>query len=267
MIVFKTIALAFSLFSAIPVPRVEWNSRNLRYVMCAFPLVGVIIGGVCWLWLWGCLQLRTVSVQQIYFLQAAGLTLLPVLLSGGIHLDGLCDTADALGSHSDRAKMASILRDPHCGASALIACCGWFAGMFAFSASIHPSVRTGAALVLLFTLSRLLSAFAVASLPPAEGSSLVKTFSDTAQKRIVRISTGGTALCLSLVVSLFAPWECLSVVVAQSLFSIYYVRLCRRFGGISGDLAGWFVQWAEFVSMGALAIVPAVLAYIFGVSL
>ena len=234
MIVFKTIALAFSLFSAIPVPRVEWNSRNLRYVMCAFPLVGVIIGGVCWLWL---------------------------------YLDGLCDTADALGSHSDRAKMASILRDPHCGASALIACCGWFAGMFAFSASIHPSVRTGAALALLFTLSRLLSAFAVASLPPAEGSSLVKTFSDTAQKRIVRISTGGAALCLSLIVSLFAPWECLSVVVAQSLFSIYYARLCRRFGGISGDLAGWFVQWAEFVSMGALAIVPAVLAYIFGVSL
>ena len=46
MIVLQTIAVAFAMFSAIPVPQFEWNEKNMRYAMCAFPLIGVVIG-VC----------------------------------------------------------------------------------------------------------------------------------------------------------------------------------------------------------------------------
>ena len=44
MIVLQTIAVAFAMFSAIPVPQFEWNEKNMRYAMCAFPLIGVVIG-------------------------------------------------------------------------------------------------------------------------------------------------------------------------------------------------------------------------------
>ena len=47
---FETIAVAFAMFSALPVPQPEWNRRNMRYALCAFPLIGVVIGGLWWGW-------------------------------------------------------------------------------------------------------------------------------------------------------------------------------------------------------------------------
>ena len=45
---------------------------------------------------------------------------LPLLVTGGIHADGFCDTVDALSSHAEREKMLEILKDSHCGAFAVI---------------------------------------------------------------------------------------------------------------------------------------------------
>ena len=51
MIVLQTVAVAFSMFSALPMPQIEWNDKNMRWSLCAFPLVGVLIGLGCWGWL------------------------------------------------------------------------------------------------------------------------------------------------------------------------------------------------------------------------
>ncbi len=40
MTVLQTIAVAFAMFSAVPVPQFDWNEKNMRYSLCAFPLVG-----------------------------------------------------------------------------------------------------------------------------------------------------------------------------------------------------------------------------------
>ena len=47
MTVLQTIAVAFAMFSALPVPQFEWNEKNMRYAMCAFPLIGLVCG-VLW---------------------------------------------------------------------------------------------------------------------------------------------------------------------------------------------------------------------------
>jgi len=47
----RSIAMAFSMFSRVPMPRVEWKSSNMKYMLCALPLVGVA-AGVCMM-LWG----------------------------------------------------------------------------------------------------------------------------------------------------------------------------------------------------------------------
>ena len=57
------------MFSAIPVPQFDWNEKNMRYAMCAFPLIGVVIGAawcVC-----GVLPLPGLA-------KAAGFALVPV---------------------------------------------------------------------------------------------------------------------------------------------------------------------------------------------
>ena len=76
--VLRSAAMAFQMFSVVPMPRVEWKKENMRYMLCCLPLVGVVIMAALWLWELVCGVLGFGSV-----LYAAGLTLLPALLSGG----------------------------------------------------------------------------------------------------------------------------------------------------------------------------------------
>lgn len=46
MTVLQTIAVAFAMFSAIPMPQFEWSQKNMRYALCAFPLIGTVCGGL-----------------------------------------------------------------------------------------------------------------------------------------------------------------------------------------------------------------------------
>ena len=46
MIVLQTIAVAFAMFSAVPVPQFVWGEKNMRYALCAFPLVGLLCGAL-----------------------------------------------------------------------------------------------------------------------------------------------------------------------------------------------------------------------------
>ena len=117
MTVLQTIAVAFAMFSAVPVPQFDWNEKNMRYSLCAFPLVGVLCG-VLW-----CV---CASLPLPAMVRAAGFCLIPVWVTGGIHLDGYADTCDALCSYGDTQKKLDILKDPHCGAFAVIRLCSYF---------------------------------------------------------------------------------------------------------------------------------------------
>lgn len=102
----QSCSIAFSMYSRIPMPRTEWNQENMKYAMCFFPLVGVVIGGIVFF----------VSKILLYFnvsdlFYSVTLTLLPVIVTGGIHMDGFMDTSDALGSYGSREKKLEILKD------------------------------------------------------------------------------------------------------------------------------------------------------------
>ena len=43
MFVLETVIVAFSMFSAIPMPGIRWNDQNMKYSLCAFPLIGAVI--------------------------------------------------------------------------------------------------------------------------------------------------------------------------------------------------------------------------------
>ena len=156
--VFETIAVAFAMFSAVPVPQPIWNEKNMRYALCAFPLVGVVCG-VAWFG-WSALA-EKLAFPLIF--RAAGFCLLPVWLTGGIHLDGYADTCDARSSYGDMEKKQKILKDPHCGAFAVIRLCMYFVLWFALCCSFQPAEKGLLCMGLGFVLSRALSGLAVAS--------------------------------------------------------------------------------------------------------
>lgn len=245
MIVLETVAVAFSLFSALPVPQFAWNARNMRYSLCAFPLVGAVIG-LC-VWSWGQLC-QWLALPEL--LRGAGLCLLPVLITGGIHLDGYCDTCDALASHSDIETRQKILKDPHLGAFAAIRLCVYFVADFALWTAL-PALRLPV-LLGLFCLSRALSGLALTVFPVREGGGLARSFAEAADRRRVRAALLALSAALSLMLVLLNAWE---AVLAAGLVFCCYRRLCvRDFGGLSGDLAGWFLQTAELWMTAALVL-------------
>ena len=215
MTALQTIAVAFAMFSALPMPQFDWNEKNMRYALCAFPLVGVVCGA---LWcVCGVLPLPAAA-------RAAGFCLVPVWVTGGIHLDGYADTCDALSSYGDTAKKLEILKDPHCGAFAVIRLCSYFAAYFALCGCVAFTPRVGVLWTLALVGERALSVRQVLA-----------------------------ALCAMLAVGLTALGGWALVLAAGCVFARYYVVAKKQFGGVTGDLAGWFLQKCEIWMLAALA--------------
>ena len=241
--ILQTVAVAFSMFSAVPMPQFPWDRDNMRYMLCAFPLVGALIGLLCWGW-----TALTSALSLPGLIRGAGLCLIPVLITGGVHLDGFCDTWDALASHADPEKKRAILRDPHIGTFAGIHLACWFLAAFALWTEL-PDFRA-LPVCLSFVLSRSLSGFAVAAFPIAEDSGLALTFADAADRTGVRAICLCIALFCAAVMCFAGGWS--MVLAAAVVFLVYRYVLLPAFGGLSGDLAGWFVQEAELWMLAAL---------------
>ena len=150
----------------------------MRFALCAFPLVGAVVGAAWWCWGAVC---ALVPVGDV--LRGVGLCLLPVLLTGGIHLDGYADVCDALASCGAPEQKQAILKDPHCGAFAVIRLCTYFVASFALCAALSPTVPALWTLGLGFVFSRALSGFAVCRFPLARHTGLAHAFSAAADRR------------------------------------------------------------------------------------
>lgn len=238
--------IAFAMYSKIPMPKADWEKENMRYMMCFFPLVGIVIGAgiVLWSYAAACLEAGTL-------LRTVGYVLVPVIVTGGIHLDGLLDTADALSSYQTRERKLEILKDSHAGAFAVItACCYFMAALGIWSELNGDQVRLLAGG---FVLSRSFSGLAVTAFPGAKSSGTVAMFADAAQKRAVEI-------CMYILMVFSAGYMCFldvklgaAAVLGAWLTFVYYDWMSRKqFGGITGDLAGFFLQLCELVMAAAV---------------
>ena len=196
MIILETIDVAFTMFSAIPMPQIPWTRDNMRYTLCAFPLIGAVIGLACWT-AWAVCGFFGVPG----ILTGAVLCLIPVLITGGIHLDGYADTCDALASHAAPERKQEILKDPHVGSFAVIRLCGLFVLTLALWTSL-PEYRT-LPILLGFCVSRTLSGLAVASFPLAKDTGLAHTFAEAADRRRVRagLIVLDVLLCAGMLIS------------------------------------------------------------------
>lgn len=252
----KSVFLAFAMFSRIPMPRVAWDEKNMRYMMAAFPLVGVAVGGAVVVW-----NMICVFLSLGVFLKGAGIALLPLLVTGGIHMDGFCDTVDALASHGDVEKKRAILKDPHVGSFAAVAACAYILLFFALGAEAGFSSRQLVCFGLSFVLSRVMGAWSVLRFPCSSASSLGRGFQSAAEKKKVLV----ILLALGVVVGGAMVWLGGIAGAAAVGVAVLLLRWCRRvarreFDGMSGDLSGWLLQLCEVVSLACLVIVPRIVA-------
>lgn len=244
----SSMAIAFATYSRIPMPPVEWTDENRRYSMCFFPLIGAVIGALLAAWLWLCEGLHIGP-----WLKGAVGALLPLWVTGGIHMDGLMDTSDALASWQTKERRLEILKDSHVGAFGVMACAGYLlatAGLLS-EASLDDAPLLG----MVYIVSRALSAWALTVFQNARPEGMLDSFARTAQKRAAQAACAAYLLLCVLVWAACGGWLALPCAAAAALCLLHYRRMAyERFGGITGDLAGWFVQLTEAADIAVIIL-------------
>ena len=114
-----------------------------------------------------------------------------------------------------------------------------------------PPMPAALCWTLALVLERALSGLAIASFPLARSTGLAHTFASAADRKAVRsvLLVLAGLLCAALVLLGGGAL----VLAALLVFWRYRVVSDRQFGGITGDLAGWFLQKAELWMLAALA--------------
>ena len=259
--------IAVSMYSKIPMPTVEWTQERMRYVMCFFPAVGLAEGLLMGLWFYAGMDVFGLAPWTVALVGTA----IPILVTGGIHMDGFMDTMDGLHSYGSREKKLEILKDPHLGAFAVISLAVYLllylaaAGEYALCLAAAPGeTRKVLYMVptLFFVTERALSGLSVVCFPPAKKDGLAAGFAQAAKKRtdtlvlILWLAACAVAVCAAGICGFpGAGYLAVTVGGVQLLVFLWYYRMSlSQFGGMTGDLAGCFLQICELASFGAVAV-------------
>lgn len=228
--------VALQFLTQLPV-RIDPQPSN-QIIGCSllyYPLVGLIIGvllaGLGWL-------LNSAPA----LITAALLVTAWVLLTGGLHLDGLADCADAwIGGMGDSEKTLAIMKDPACGPAGVVAIL--LIILLKFTA-LHALLITDSwiALLLAAIIGRTLLPVLLLTTPYVRRNGLGCILSACQPKRLSIIVVAATTVFILLATKFYGLWLIIS---ATALFLVLRHLMIRRIGGTTGDTAGALVEVTE----------------------
>ena len=235
----NSLLIVASFISIFPVPLCEWNKPNLRYFCLMLPIMGLAFGA-CWWGAW--LMLEKIIMLSENF-RGFIMTLLTLFLTGGLHMDGLMDTCDAIFSRRDRETRLKILSDTHAGSFAVMGCViALISKTLLFAELLSQNVN----LFFVPVYSRLGMGVLLNNLPFAKSGGLAVMLGAS------RNSRDNYLFALMFILTLTFTSKFITTMFIASL--IIWIRICMKiFGGITGDLLGAFVELSEiFMLMGVV---------------
>lgn len=231
--------IAVQFMTTVPVrlpylPSREQNALSMLF----YPVIGLLIGGVLWL-MASFIHLPIMLLSCLIIVVWVGLT-------GGLHLDGLADTADAwVGGFGDRERTLAIMKDPNAGAMGVIAIVLCLALKWA---SIYALLDLNFGLSLLFVpmLGRLGVLVLFATTPYVRQQGLGSALQDVPKSVLWLVMIGFAAVCLA-VMSFVLSWQMALAVLSVWVLVLAYLRtlFIKRLGGITGDTVGASIECVE----------------------
>ena len=249
-VVWRTFLFAWQFLTAIPLSRSTHDAKpeELAVSMSWYPFVGCLLGAV--------LVTADLFLGRVFSAQVTSmlLMLLLIVLTRGLHQDGLADMVDGLaGGRTAQARLA-IMRDARVGAigaTGLFLALGLrYVGLNALPAGEHIALLIGMPVVGRWAM--VVGAFHVAS-ARSEGG-LAQPFLAHLSWQHVSFATVTAGIALSL---LLGPWAALCcLVIGTAVVRLSTVWFHRMFGGVTGDLLGATNEAAEILF---ILIVPVAL--------
>jgi len=251
MKMFKAFAISFSLYSKIPMPQFKWEDEDMRYSLMFFPFVGMVILGIQYfIYYYGnILSLGNISVSLL-------MMAVPLIVTGGFHVDGFMDVEDALKSYAPAEKKLEILKDPHIGAFAVIRLATL--GLIYLAALCVLTDKGDSSYILIygigFVVARALSGIAVISLKPAKKDGMLKKESEVNGHGVLISLIVELVICLAVSFYLNITAALILFAASMIMFFIYRHISYKNFMGITGDTAGYYLVCQETVTVVVLAV-------------
>lgn len=238
--------IALQFLSSLPVrlpgmPEPGEMGRSLLF----YPLVGLLFGLLLW-------ALDQLLGGAPVLLHAALLLSAWVMLSGGLHLDGLADSADAwLGGFGDRQRTLEIMKDPRSGPIAVVTLVLVLLLKFCALLALIEA-QQGIALILAPVIGRAAMLGLFLSTPYVRAGGLGQALS----AHLPRNPAHGVLLVVMLACVALAGWSgAWAVVTAVVVFFWLRHLMLRRLGGTTGDTAGALLELLELAVLLSWALI------------
>ena len=228
--------ITIDMYSGIPMPKVERNKKNMKYALCFVPIIGLIIGAMLYGWGEICTKY---GFGQVCFALVG--TVIPVIITGGIHLAGLMNTADALHSRGVITAMCFVL-------------------LYGAGLTLIWKVDQLLLLGLSYIISRTLSGMSLVWFPVAGKEGTAYSLSSMAHKTTVRVVlVAFLAICFISAIMIQPLIGVLMALAAMWVWTYYYYMSRKQFGGITEDAAGYFLCLCELSSVLIIGFVGRVM--------
>ena len=234
-------------------PNLELTSEDMARSTRMYPLVGLLIGGILAVLYWAMTSLRAFNG----FTVASLIVVAEVLLTGGLHLDGLMDSADGLFSYRPRERLLEIMKDSRVGANGALA----LVCLVVLKIGLISSLRSNQ--VWLLVVMPVLARWAIVELAMSQSHASGKASLGTSvvgqvRRRELLFASGGCViLCVALaLLAHFHAWPFSTLLLAVLgvvwllvwLVARYIAnQAVRKIGGITGDILGAVVEIGELV--------------------
>ncbi|RJS61543.1 adenosylcobinamide-GDP ribazoletransferase [Bacillus sp. PK3_68] len=240
--------LNMQFFSAVPVHReLPVDARHLQAALRMFPLLGLVKGLVFGSVFWLLLEWSPFSPLGNAFL----FWLLPIIWTGGLHLDGWIDTSDAFFSYRDIDKRLEILKDPRVGAFGVLSLIVLLAARFLFFYEIflfgnHALLPL---VVLIPFYSQMITGLLLNGVKPAKEEGIAYFFQQGKDPRLALTYSFWAAAVGWVFIFITGSVSALLLFIAMAYLFFLLARrgALKHFGGITGDLLGASLEGAEIL--------------------
>lgn len=182
------------------------------------------------------------------------LTISLIALSGGIHLDGLSDTLDAILSRKNRIEMLAVMRDPHIGVMGVLGIISAVLLKIALLFSLQGQQSLTAALILICVISRWGMVESINLFPYARAEGKAKAYFSGVNAKIFIAST---IIALACAIILAKINGLIIMVIAAAAVYLAAKFLRRKIGGLTGDTLGALNEFAEMIVLGTYYLISS----------
>lgn len=238
----KRFAIATVFLTRLPVPTLKTlSAEDNRQATLLFPAVGLLIG---------VLLLITASLSLAFLpanVAAAIVLIVWVFVTGGLHIDGLADSADAwLGGLGNTERSLSIMKDPRCGSGALAAVGCLLIGKYACLQYLLEQDNYQALLVIPM-LGRMASLLIFRTTAYVRSNGLANDFLQGLDKT----SIDKALVVYLLLIILLTSFQATLLIISLSAIAWFLLRrlMLKRLGGCTGDTAGATVELIELCAL------------------